>query len=150
MTPTHSTAGGREASTQTEWKAGDWAVFDLKIVQIKEIRDSGCCEVSDGMFATCGHLLGRLRPLTLRNKAITEYFDYWYGELRNINGNAGFNYPDISRHFSQLALNAIDGDPKDASNHDLATEFVREARRYTPVIQGVGLFRAALKTAGGE
>ena len=144
------TVGGGMASTQTEWKAGDWAVFDLKIVQIKEICENGCCEVSDGMFATSGHLLDRLRPLTLRNKAVTEYFDYWYEELRKINGNAGFNYPDISRHFSQLALNAIDGDPKDASNHDLATAFVREASRYTPFIQGVGLFRAALKTAGGE
>ena len=52
------------------WKVGDWAVFDLGIVQIKEIRENGSASVSDGLIETSGMLLDRLRPLTLRNKRI--------------------------------------------------------------------------------
>ena len=31
-----------------------------------------------------------------------------YKRLNQIDGEAGFNYPDISSHFAQLALDAID------------------------------------------
>lgn len=124
------------------WKEGDWAVFDRDIVQIKEIRDFGC-SVSEGMFETSGHLLDRLRPLTLRNKRTIEYFDYYYRELKHIRGERGFNYPDISRYFSNLALRAMDGPDEDKAPYDEAQSFVRQARDYVPEIQGVQLFRAA-------
>lgn len=125
-----------------DWKAGDWAVFEKEIVQIKEIREYGC-SVSDGSFETSGQLLNRLRPLTLRNKRITEWFAWHYRELRKIRGERGFNYPDISRHFAALALRAIDGPKDDKAPFDEAQEFIRQARDYVPQIQGVPLFRAA-------
>lgn len=126
----------------TEWKAGDWAVFEKDIVQIKEIREGGGCSVSDGSCETSGNLLERLRPLTLRNKRITEWFAWHYRELNKIRGERGFNYPDISRHFAGLALLAIDGPDDAKAPFEYAQAFIRAARDYTPEIQGVQLFRA--------
>lgn len=128
--------------TQT-WKVGDWAVFDRDIVQIKEIRESGSCSVSDGSIETYGHLLDRLRPLTLRNKRTAEWFEWHYKELGKIRGERGFNYPDISRLFSDLCRRAIDGAEDDKAPFEEAQNFIKEARDYVPVIRGVHLFRAA-------
>lgn len=124
-----------------EWKVGDWAVFDTDIVQIMRTEDY--FEVSTGTIRTSGGLEDRLRPLTLRNKRTAEWFAWHYGELRKISGERGFNYPDINRHFCGLALQAMDGDEKDTTPYDQASEFVRQARDYKPVIQGVSLFRNA-------
>lgn len=133
----------RNVMAELTWNVGDWAVFDRDIVQINRIGDGGICEVSEGSFCTSGRLLDRLRPLTLRNKRAIEYFDYMYRELSRINGERGFNYPDISRHFSNLALRAIDGPEDDKAPYEEVQAFVRQARDYTPVIQEVPLFRAA-------
>jgi hypothetical protein len=124
-----------------EWKAGDWAVFDLGIVQIKQVEPYA--EVSDGTFSTSGNLLGRLRPLTLRNKATVETFEWYYQELRKIRGERGFNYPDINRLFCSLALEAMDGPEDNKAPYEQVQEFLREARDYKPEIQGVQLFRDA-------
>lgn len=125
----------------TEWKVGDWAVFDRDIVQIKEIREGGSCSVSEGSVETSGMLLDRLRPLTLRNKRAVEWFDWHYKELSKIRGERGFNYPDISQLFSRFALRAMDGSEDDKAPFEEAQDFIRQARDYTPVIQGVQLFR---------
>lgn len=130
----------------SEWAVGDWVVFDLKIGQIKEIRDAGMVEFSDGVFSTSGRLADRFRPLTLRNKAITETFDIYYNRLHEIDGEAGFNYPHISSHFASLALMAIDGGEDEAlAAHDRAVAFVRSARDHQSVIDGVPLFRPSLR-----
>lgn len=125
------------------WKVGDWCVFDRDIVQIKEIRETGGCSVSEGSCETSGRLLDRLRPLTLRNKRTIEWFDYYYRLLHKINGERGFNYPGIHTHFNVLALRAMDGPEDDKAPYDEATEFVKQAQKYSAVIQGVPLFRAA-------
>lgn len=124
-----------------KWKVGDWAVFDRDIVQIKEVYEHGGCAVSTGMIETSGNLFDRLRPLTLRNKAAAEYFDYYYGKLSEINGERGFNYPDISRHFSELMLCAIDGPLDNKDPFDKAVEFFQQARDRREIIQGIQLFR---------
>jgi hypothetical protein len=126
---------------QKPWKADDWAVFDLRIVQIRKLTPY--IEVSDGSFTTSGNLVDRLRPLTLRNKATIEWFDWHYRELRKIRGERGFNYPDISRYFANLSLDAMDGAEDDKTAFDAASNFVREAQDHKPVIGGVQLFRAA-------
>ena len=125
-----------------EWKVGDWVVFDLSIGQIKKLDDYQ--EFTDGSFCTSGRLADRFRPLTLRNKRAVEYFDWCYNELRKLDGEAGFNYPDISQYFAQLAINAMDGDEKDRTPYEKAQEFLKDARDYKPIIQGVGLFRRNL------
>jgi hypothetical protein len=127
--------------SELNWKVGDWAIFDLNIVQITEIRESGSCSVSDGSFETSGRLLGRLRPLTLHGKRAMEWFEYYYRELRKLRGESGFNYPDISQHFADLCLQAID-DENDKSPFDKGQEFFQKARDLTPLIQGIQLFRA--------
>ena len=128
------------------WNVGDWVVFDLSVGQIKEIRENGSASFSDGHFETSGRLMDRFRPLTLRNKAIVESFDVYYMRLREIDGNAGFNYPDISSYFADLAREAIDSaDHKEM--FDKANEFVSEARNHKTVIQGVRLFRPAPRKA---
>lgn len=126
----------------TNWKVKDWAVYDLRIVQIKEIRLPHGCTISDGSIETHGQLIDRLRPLTLENKATIEFFDYWYKELRHIRGQSGFNYPDISSYFSDLAIKQIDEGPLDRSITDKGPNFVRAAREYLRVIDGIHLFRA--------
>ena len=129
-----------------DWKVGNWVVYDRSIGQIKELREDGMASFSDGSFETSGRLTDRFRPLTLRNKRIAETFEIYYGRLGEVDGEAGFNYPDISRYFSQLALDAIDRE----DNADLFTkaqEFVREARDHASVIQGVRLFRPQLRRA---
>lgn len=134
-----------------DWKVGDWCIFDLRIGQIKRLgtEDEGYDEFSDGSIGTSGRLADRFRPLTLRNKCTVEYFDYYYDKLRELNGEAGFNYPDISRHFNQLALDAIDEgeDGKQEIPREKAQQFFQEARDYKPVIQGVPLFRQNLRRA---
>lgn len=122
------------------WKAGDWAVFDRDVVMIKEIREGESCSVSNGHVETSGQFLDRLRPLTLRNKHTVEWFESLYDSLRKIRGEGGFNWPDISRHFSALTLRALDN-AEDDSPFNEAREFVQQARDYRPYIQGVSLFR---------
>ena len=125
-----------------DWKAGDWVTYDLDVGQIKEVRDGGCATVSNGHVEMSGVIADRFRPLTLRNKCIVETFDIYYRRLRNIDGEAGFNYPDIHRYFSHLALMAIDDDTEESKKfHELAQDFAREARDYKAVIHGVRLFR---------
>lgn len=124
-------------------KVGDWVVFDLKIGQIKEIRENGNATLSDGSFEHSGSILDRCRPLTLRNKAITESFACSYNSLKKIDGSSGFNYPRIIDHFAQLAVDAIDSTDEQHKFYGLANEFVIDARNYKPEIQGVRLFRRA-------
>lgn len=119
---------------------GDWVVFDLRVGQITKIHDNEFPEFSDGSIRTSGRIADRCRPLTLRNKRIVESFDYYYRDLRKIDGEAGFNYPDISTYFAQLALDAIDGEDNEKM-YDQAQAFVREARDYKRTIDGVRLFR---------
>ena len=123
------------------WKEGDWAINGRDIVQIKKIDDEGWMDVSDGSFATYGRLGDRLRPLTLRNKRLAEYFEYYYKELRNIRGEGGFNYPDINRYFNELTLSAIDDEKNVQEYCNKASNFVEEAKNYKPVIDNVHLFR---------
>lgn len=127
------------------FKVGDWAVYERRIVQIKRLDKDGIAEVSDGSFASSGMLLNQLRPLTLRNKRIGEWFEHYYEYIRQIDGSAGFNFPDINRYFAQLALQAIDAnDEGSKAFFDLASQFVRDAKEYKTPIQGVNLFwRAA-------
>lgn len=121
------------------WKVGDWVIFDLSIGQIKRMGDFE--EFSDGSFATSGRLADRFRPLTLRGKSIIEYFDHYYRALNNIEGHAGFNFPDIFQHFSQLARDAIDDEAAQKDYLEKAKDFFGEARDYKPIIQGISLFR---------
>lgn len=124
---------------------GDWVVFDLKIGQIKELytENPSMGSFTDGVTTTSGHIVQRWRPLTLRSKVITEDFRTLYNKLYLIDGNAGFNYPDISAHFWRVALDTIDADlaayTRDA--YERMQNFVDLAEQYSPVIQGVQLFR---------
>jgi hypothetical protein len=130
-----------EIAAKFDWKVGDWAVVDMDIVQIKQLEPY--VVVTTGIINTSGqsNLLDRLRPLTVRNKIIVETFDYYYKELRKIRGNGGFNYPDISQLFSQLALQCIDAADGTEDFYRQAQDFIRLARDYKPVIHGVHLFR---------
>ena len=131
--------------SQIQFKAGDWVVFDLKVGQLKEVGTCDSGEFSDGFICCHGRILDRCRELTLRNKATVEAFEIYYQRLREIDGEAGFNWPRIHDHFAQMALKAID-DPEHATNvHDMALEFVKEARNYTLVIQGVPLFKPRIR-----
>lgn len=130
-----------------EWKIGDWVVFDLRIGQIMGLDEGGFAEFSDGTFRTSGRLADRFRPLTMRNKCAIEYFDHYYNRLREINGEAGFNYPDISQYFAQLSLDAMDGDEKDKVPYEKVQQFLQDARDYKPVINGISLFRRSLRAA---
>ena len=80
----------------------------------------------------------------MQNKRIVEHFDAIYDRLREIDGNAGFNYPDINRYFCDLALQAMDqtGDSKEP--YDKAAQFVQEARDHKSEIDGIRLFRPQL------
>jgi len=132
----------------TNWKVGDWVIFDLSVGQIKEIRDHNNALFSDGWFETSGRLMDRFRPLTLRSKRIVEWFETMVDRLRQINGAAGFNWPDIRRHFSQLALDAIDDDSEGNKKFfDQANDFIQQAKEYKPTIYGVKLFRPKVGNA---
>ena len=124
----------------TEFKVDDWVIYELRVGQIKEIRDSGSIAFSDGTVETFCRQPELFRKLTLRNKQIIESFDGWYNELRKIDGSQGFNYPAIYPYFCRHALDAIDG--KDIAGCFLkVADFVRDAKHYKPVIDGVNLFR---------
>lgn len=124
-------------------KDDDWVVCDRRIGQVSQIREDGMARFRDGFSELGGHILEDCRPLTLRSKAIAETFDIYYKRLKEIDGNAGFNYPDISRYFSNLTLNAIDHPEGEKQFYEMGQEFIREARDYKPVIDGIRLFRRA-------
>lgn len=127
--------------TTQDWKVGDWVILDMSLGQIKELRDGGYATFSEGTFETFGMLARRFRPFTLTSKSIVETFKIFYDQLREINGEGGFNYPAIYRHFSDLALEAID-QPENVNAICMKVQhFVRDARDYTTTIQGVPLFR---------
>lgn len=123
------------------WKLNDWVIYELHFGQITALEKDRV-QFSDGSFSTSGsvRMLEDFRPLTLRNKSLIESFTYYYKRLDDIDGNGGFNYPDINRHFCVLSRNAIDSKtPEDYFT--LASQFVQDVREYKPVIQGVRLFR---------
>lgn len=124
------------------WNVGDWVIFDLSIGQIKKL-DGVIAYFSDGWCETSGQLIDRFRPLTLANKRVVETFDIYYKRLNEIDGDAGFNYPDISQYFAHLALELIDGGDAKAL-YDKGNQFVADARTYKETIQGVRLFRPNL------
>lgn len=127
------------------WKVGDWVISDMKIGQITECADSGSTTFNDGWFQVGGGLglRNRFRPLTLRNKTIAESFELTYKRLDEIDGHAGFNYPDISSHFTDLSIRAMDAVDDDGSKefYDAASRFVMGAKEYKPEIDGIRLFR---------
>lgn len=123
------------------WKEGDWAIHDMEIVQITRIRED-LITVTTGVIDSTGVLADRLRPLTIPNKRTAESIRDWYNYLRRIDGNDGFNYPDINRYFCRLALQAMDGEGA-ADAYTKARTFVEMARCYAPEIDGVRLFRRA-------
>lgn len=130
-------------------KKDDWVVYDLKIGQVMDIRDESYGEVtefSDGFIRTSGvRLQDRMRPLTIRNKVIVQSMDGLYDRLRKSDGESGFNYPDISSYFANLALDAIDGGEKaERAAYDKAQKFIQEAGNYQKVIDGIRLFRPKL------
>ena len=127
-------------------KDGDWVVYGLKLGQAGPIRHESygtVTEFSDGFIRTSGKDMHEwMRPLTLRNKVIVQSMDGLYDRLRQIDGESGFNYPDICRYFEALALEAIDGDEKaERAAYDKAQKFIQAAGDYQRVIDGVRLFR---------
>ena len=124
----------------TEWKDGDWVIHDRDIGQIKKVED-GYIVFSTGFIETSGKLTDRIRPLTIRNKTIAESMEGWYKELKDIPGNAGFNYPDINNYFTYLALMAMDDAEKEQESFKIAKEFIEQARDYKKTIHGIDLFR---------
>lgn len=133
-----------------KFKLGDWVVFGLKIGQITELDEDGMASFSDGFIQTSGRIGGRFRELTTDNKRIAESMATYYARMRSIDGEGGFNYPDICRHFEQLSLEAIDANrfemPQEVKRcFDAAIEFIQDARDYKAEIQGVRLFRRAAR-----
>lgn len=119
---------------------GDWCIYGLDIVQI--MKTEPYLEYSTGIIRGGNASREHMRPLTLQSKVAVETMDYYYEMLREMDGNAGFNYPRISDYFGQLALDVIDGDDEAAKRaYERAQNFVREARDYRKVIDGVSLFR---------
>lgn len=123
-----------------ELKKGDWAIYDREIVQIMETEPY--LEYSTGVIRGGNACRENMRPLTLQNKVIASSMEYYYNSLRSLDGEAGFNYPDINRYFTALTIEAIDGTEAEVkAAYDKAQKFVREARDYKRVIDGVRLFR---------
>jgi hypothetical protein len=123
------------------WKVGDWVICELEIGQVSEV--GAWHSFKNGATELSGDIEPRFRPLTLRNKCIVEYFAKRYASLQEIDGSQGFNFPDIHSHISWLCLQAID--ETDVKRHnalcDRVDDFVRDAKKYKPVIQSVALFR---------
>jgi len=126
------------------FKVGDWVICGKDIGQIKRLDDNGVDEFSNGWTDRSGTGLSKkFRALTLENKRVVESISARYDLLREIDGEAGFNYPDISEYFDQLVLTCIDY--VNLTEAILkATAFVEAAKKYTPVIDGVRLFRPKL------
>lgn len=121
-------------------KTGDWCVYGLDIVQV--IATEPYLEYSTGIIRGGNASREHMRPLTLEGKVAVETMDHYYQMLRDMDGSAGFNYPGISNYLSGLALDVIDGDEAEAkAAYGKAQEFTRAARDYTPIIDGVRLFR---------
>jgi hypothetical protein len=73
------------------YSVGDWLFHEFTLKMIKEIRDLGgdaySADLSDGYGCTSGQgILQRTRPLTLRNKQISDEIHYFETQLRVLDG----------------------------------------------------------------
>jgi len=90
------------------WKTGDWCFFEWKLGQIKETKNNGVTEFSDGMFSTSGHgLHDRMFPLTMRNKIISDTFESYSSDI-HAKGARNLNFPDIHRKLVDLWVEAME------------------------------------------
>lgn len=98
-----------------EWKQGDWCLCEHKLQQIKEVADDGrVTGVSDGQFRMGSwDLRDRCFPLTLRNKNISDSFQYYHDKLHKETHHLNLNFPEFHRYTVdqwQKAINETDDD----------------------------------------
>ena len=72
----------------------DWVFHDFKLGQIH--LDKPYERFLDGSFETSGDMKSWSVPLSMRNKVISEQYEYWSNRLHK-EGNNGLNFPDIHR-----------------------------------------------------
>lgn len=112
---------------------GDWGIYDMKILQITRVdeKTKEPISASDGSFEICSSdLKNNFFPLTTRNVAILESFNYYYDQLRGYNH---LNFPDIHRHFTKSlyeTLNLSYDDEKINDHLESIKEFTSRTKEH--------------------
>lgn len=127
-----------------KYKEGDWILFEFKVCQIIEMKESYVTKISDGIFNTGGNSLNyAVRPLTLTNLRISYEYEHHSNWLHQ-NGSRVLNFPDIHRHLVGLWTESCDDLEKDI--YRKLNTFMEEIKKQleeneVKSSQGVKLFR---------
>lgn len=132
------------------YKVGDWCVFEFKICQIKEVNKYGHVHlITDDYFEIGSGTGHKIRPLTIRNKLISDEFEAVSKRIYK-NGNVGLNYPDIHNYLIYLWLEACDT-PETEKGHKRVREIYNQIEEFeakviqfsqdSPVIDGISMLR---------
>jgi len=135
------------------WKVGDWCLFEFTLHTIKEMEGNKITSVSDGNFQTGGcDLSDRVFPLTIRNKRISDTFEYYSGKFHEIH-HVTLNFPDIHNYLVEKWCKAMNSKEDDTvADGEIASIINRVGRFYdefiekircleTMEVDGVRLFR---------
>ena len=103
---------------------GDWVFHEFTLGRIEEITDGKITKFVNGSFQVGGNSLFVL-PLTLVNKSISEQYDYYWREIREL--KCGLNLPDIHRHLVKLWIDDCSL-PVNSEHYIKVREFYQEIR----------------------
>ena len=92
----------------------DFGFFEYNLCQIKKMDGIKIISVSDGHFETCGgNLTDGWFSLSLRNKTISNYFEYYSNKFHDSKFSSSLNYPDIHRHIVNMWTDACNSTTND-------------------------------------
>ena len=127
---------------------GDWIFHEFRLKQVIDISprspEEDIVTVSCGSLRVGGRGLGEdCRPLTLRNKRISDEWMWHYRELKNFRA---LDFGEISRYLIKTWLKTIDGPDEEISSRfkelSLFTEEVKSKfQDGGSTVQGVRIFQ---------
>lgn len=86
---------------------GDFGFFEYQLSQIEEMDEGKIKSISSGSIETHGNDLSYAWfPLSLKNKKISDYFEYYSDKFHESKFHTILNYPDIHRHIVELWVGA--------------------------------------------
>jgi len=130
-------------------ETGDWIVCEHKVQVIKKMDNNRVQEVSDGSFSTGSWDLSDVCfPLTLKTKKISCFVEEWKLECHDKCSSLNLNWPDISRHFTDLWVRACktQTEEEEISAYKAISDFAKKLiaiaeKKKEETIDGIKLFR---------
>ncbi len=84
-------------------KKGTWVAYEFDVWMLKEDEGKdGHVNISNATIQTWINVRENCFPLTLRARAISNYFEHYEDALRDKTRNVNINWPDIHRYYVEV------------------------------------------------